>query len=47
MEYLGLEPGPEVGVAMKVLYEHRIEHGPFEADEAFRLLDAWRDTRGG
>jgi poly(A) polymerase len=45
MEYLGLEPGPDVGVAMKVLYEHRIEHGPYDTDEAFRLLDAWRDTR--
>jgi poly(A) polymerase len=42
MEYLGLEPGPTIGVVMDVLYEHRIEHGPYSEEEAHALLDAWR-----
>jgi len=41
MQYLDLEPGPWVGEAMNVLYEHRIEHGPYSEDEAYRLLDEW------
>ncbi|NND02731.1 MAG: CCA tRNA nucleotidyltransferase, partial [Acidimicrobiia bacterium] len=42
IDYLGLEPGPIVGEVMKVLYEHRIEHGPYSEEEAYRLLDEWR-----
>ena len=42
MEHLGLEPGPEVGRFMKRLLEHRMEHGPFSEEDAFRLLDEWR-----
>ena len=41
MDYLGLEPGPDVGRAMKLLLEHRIENGPYDVDEAHRLLDEW------
>lgn len=41
MDYLGIAPGREVGVAMKLLTEHRIEHGPYDEAEAFRLLDEW------
>ena len=41
--YLGLEPGPIVGDIMKLLYEHRIDHGPYGEDEAFALLDEWRE----
>lgn len=47
MKHLGLSPGREVGVAMKMLTEHRIDHGPFDVDEAFRLLDSWWNERGG
>lgn len=52
MEYLDLEPGPVVGEVMKVLYEHRIEHGPYSEEEALVLLDQWRaglsaDEAGG
>jgi poly(A) polymerase len=43
MEYLGIAPGPAVGRAMRLLHEYRIEHGPYDADEAYRLLDQWRD----
>ncbi len=42
MAYLGIEPGPQVGEAMKLLLEHRIEHGPYDETEAYRLLDEWR-----
>ena len=44
IEYLELEPGPIVGEVMDILYEHRIEHGPYSEEEAFRLLDEWRDA---
>jgi poly(A) polymerase len=45
MEYLGLDPGPEVGEAMRLLLEHRIEHGPYDAEEAHQLLDEWWTER--
>ena len=45
MAYLGIEPGPEVGEIMRMLLEHRIEHGPYPKEEAFRLIDRWRETR--
>jgi len=45
MAYLGIEPGPQVGEIMRMLLEHRIEHGPYSEDEAFRLIDAWRASR--
>lgn len=41
MRYLDLEPGPLVGQAMNMLYEHRIEHGPYSEEEAHTLLDTW------
>jgi poly(A) polymerase len=46
MAYLGLAPGPAVGEAMRLLLEHRIEHGPYDPDEARRLLDEWWASRG-
>ncbi len=45
MRYLDLAPGPVVGEIMKILYEHRIEHGPYSDDEAYALLDEWRAQR--
>jgi poly(A) polymerase len=45
MDHLGLDPGPEVGEAMRLLLEHRIEHGPYEPAEAYRLLDEWWAAR--
>ncbi len=47
MEYLGLEPGPVIGEIMKILYEHRIEHGPYTEEEALELLDEWRLSADG
>ena len=42
MEYLGLEPSRTVGEIMGLLYERRIEDGPYTAEEAYRMLDEWR-----
>jgi poly(A) polymerase len=41
MKHLGLKPGPEVGEAMRLLLEHRIEDGPYDPDEAYEILDRW------
>jgi len=41
MEHLGVEPGPMVGRALEMLMEVRLERGPIEPDEAYRLLDDW------
>ena len=41
MEHLGVEPGPLVGRALDMLMEVRLERGPIEQDDAYRLLDAW------
>ena len=45
MDHLGLDPGPEVGEAMRMLLDHRIERGPYEPEEAYRLLDEWWAAR--
>lgn len=44
MEYLGIPPGREVGRIMKLLLEHRIEHGPYSSEEAFSLVDEYRQS---
>jgi poly(A) polymerase len=41
MEHLGVEPGPVVGRALEHLMELRLERGPIDPDEAYRLLDEW------
>jgi poly(A) polymerase len=45
MEFLGIPPGPSVGEVMRVLTEHRIEHGPYSVEEAFELVREWADRR--
>ena len=45
MEYLGLEPGPVIGEIMKMLMDHRLDHGPYTEAEALSLLDSWREAR--
>jgi poly(A) polymerase len=46
MSYLGVEPGPIVGEVMRMLTEHRMDHGPFSDEEAFALIDRWREQHG-
>ncbi len=45
MEYLGLSPGPLVGEVMELLYEKRIEEGPFTEEEAFQVVRQWQAER--
>ena len=46
MEHLGLQPGPLVGEAREFLLEQRLERGPIEEEEAYRLLEEWAKSRG-
>lgn len=46
MEYLGIPPGPQIGKVMDLLTEHRIEEGPYEGTEAYRLVRAWALEQG-
>jgi poly(A) polymerase len=46
MGHLGIGPGPLVGEIMEMLTEHRIEQGPYEPEEAFRLVTQWATERG-
>ncbi len=46
MAHLGIPPGPVVGEALEHLMELRLERGPIDKDEAYRLLDAWAAERG-
>ena len=41
MEYLGVQPGPQVGEIMEVLLEKRIEDGPYSEREAYSLARTW------
>jgi poly(A) polymerase len=41
MKHLGVPPGPIVGRALEHLMEQRLERGPIDEGEAYRLLDAW------
>jgi poly(A) polymerase len=41
MEHLGVAPGPVIGEALDYLMELRMEQGPIEKEEAYRLLDEW------
>jgi poly(A) polymerase len=45
MSHLGISPGREVGEALAMLLEVRLEEGPLDDDEAYRRLDAWWATR--
>jgi poly(A) polymerase len=46
MERLGIGPGPLVGEAREFLLEHRLEEGPIEEEEAYRLLEEWARDKG-
>ena len=47
MALLGVEPGPVVGRALKMLLEARMEEGPLGEEEATRRLLAWWEQQGG
>ncbi|MFV9671795.1 MAG: CCA tRNA nucleotidyltransferase [Acidimicrobiia bacterium] len=43
MEYLDLEPGRRVGEIMKMLYERRVDEGPYSEEQAYVWIDEWID----
>lgn len=45
MEFLGIKPGPLVGEIMDLLYERRIEEGPFSEEEALAMVKEWWEAR--
>lgn len=45
MEHLGLEPGRQVGEIMKMLYERRVEDGPYSEEQAYAWIDQWIDDQ--
>ena len=45
MELLGIGPGPEVGQALNMLLEARLDEGPLGQEEAERRLLAWWQER--
>ena len=45
MEYLGLEPGREVGQALKFLLEIKREEGEVEKEELKQRLNTWWSSR--
>jgi poly(A) polymerase len=47
MDHLGLAPGREVGAALDMLLEARLDEGPLGEEEAYRRLDAWWAAGGG
>jgi poly(A) polymerase len=46
MKHLGIGPGPLVGEAREFLLEHRLERGPIDEAEAYRLLEEWARGKG-
>ena len=46
MAHLGLPPGRDVGEALKMLLEVRLDEGPLGDAEAFERLDSWWASRG-
>ena len=46
MVHLGIPPGPKVGEALEMLLEHRLDHGPFSEEVAYKMLDRWVAERG-
>jgi len=46
MEHLEVAAGPVIGEALAYLMELRMERGPIDKDEAYRLLDEWAAERG-
>ncbi|MGQ0434448.1 MAG: CCA tRNA nucleotidyltransferase [Microthrixaceae bacterium] len=47
MAHLGIAPGRDVGDALAMLLEARLEEGPLGEEEAYRRLDEWWAGRSG
>jgi poly(A) polymerase len=47
MAHLGIPPGPDVGAALAMLLEVRLDEGPLDEQDAYRRLDDWWAARQG
>ena len=45
MAHLGIPPGREIGEALQMLLEARLDEGPLGEEEAYRRLDTWWAAR--
>jgi poly(A) polymerase len=41
MQFLNIPPGPKVGEIMEMLYERRIEDGPYTEEAAYEMVREW------
>ena len=46
MQFLNIPPGPLIGEVMEMLYERRIEDGPYSEEAAFELVKQWAKEKG-
>ena len=46
MSYLGIDPGPTVGVVMNLLREKRIDDGPYDPEDGYELIREWALSEG-
>ncbi|MEE8406151.1 MAG: CCA tRNA nucleotidyltransferase [Acidimicrobiia bacterium] len=46
MDYLDIDPGPQIGAIMDILLEKRIDDGPYSAVEAYRIVRRWAIDNG-
>jgi poly(A) polymerase len=46
MEYLNIDPGPQIGVIMDILLEKRIDDGPYTPVEAYQVVRDWAIDEG-
>jgi poly(A) polymerase len=46
MKYLGMQPGPQVGEAMRMLLDARLDGEIESPEEAYALIDKWAKAKG-
>jgi poly(A) polymerase len=46
MEFLGIDPGRQVGEALEFLLEARLDEGPIDEADAFARLEGWARAQG-
>jgi poly(A) polymerase len=46
MQFLDIPPGPLIGEVMEMLYERRIEDGPYTEEKAYEIVKEWAKERG-
>jgi poly(A) polymerase len=46
MQFLDIPPGPLIGEVMEMLYERRIEDGPYTEEQAYEIVKEWAKEKG-